>query len=283
MQRIFFKIVILFLFFLPMKNVSGQFVTLSNQDYTNYQRKTEGVKKITSKHSYRYLNIFRRSISFCLSWTSNPRYRCHLGSRSVYYYDKKGFLICEQHYDNWATHRSTRNYEYNISDTLIKIHSSCTIFDEPEPDLNYRLYYDADGMCKCSESYDENYELINKTDYYYENGKLKTVQAPYFKQNYQYSADSCICRYEYKLGNSNSYSVYKFNNENITDYIYYCDNGENEICVIADVICVSRDRTDNYHIKYSNFTKSGIWKKSYWVTYDRGNILNVKRKIKYYK
>lgn len=276
------KIFILFLLFLPLKNVSGQFPMLDNQDYTN-QHKMEGVKKICAKPSFRYRNFFKRCVSFCLSWCPNTRYRCHLGCRSVYFYDKNGFLICNKNYDNWATLRSTINYEYNISDTLIEIRKSSTVFDEPESVFINRNYFDIEGRCKYSESYNKNYELLSKTDYdYYENGNLKTVKYPYSTQNFEYYADSCICRYGYKLSSSNSYSVYKFKNGNLTDYIYYCDNGENEICAIADVICVSRDRTDNYHIKYSNFTKSGIWKKSYWVTYDRGNILNVKRKIKYY-
>mgnify|MGYP007069881284 CR=1 FL=1 len=276
-------IFILFLLFQPLKQAMGQFIEFDNQDYTNCQRKTKGVKKIVAKPCYHYRNFFRRCISFCLSWTSNPKFRCHLGSRSVYYYDENGFLTCRINYDNWTTLRSTTNYKYNISDSLIEIRTSISVFDDPKSvDIN-RIYFDGEGRCKCSESYDENYELISKTDYYYdENSKLKIVKYPYSTLNFEYSAYSCICRYGYKLSRSNSYSVYKFKNGNLTDYIYFCDNGEN-VCVIANAICVSRDKTDNYHIKYSNFTKSGIWKKSYWVTYDRGNILNVKRKIKYYK
>ena len=118
-----------------------------NQDYAKLQRKTEGIKTICEKHYARYRNIFKRCAYFCLSCIPDTKYRCRLGCRTVYYYDEKGFLICQKSYDNWATIRSTINYEYKISDTLIEVRTSSTGFDDPESVSIDRIYYDNEGFC----------------------------------------------------------------------------------------------------------------------------------------
>jgi hypothetical protein len=243
---------------------------LDYKDFFSLEREMRGVKKITEKGRFK--------------------------SKTVFYFDKEGFLLREINYHKnkiWADFR----YEYSISDTLLEIKSKeyRNINNEPESYSIHKYYYNSLKQCHRVEFFSsKNLEspFVWKKNFIYKDNKLQSFDHYINIDIFANCWDKYIYVYE---DNQKTELYYTYEDSVLVDNAPFkitsiYNNGKLTDCIseqsagrihIVSGIGSFNSPGNKEHIRYSNFDKRGNWTKSYFIT-EKGKVFRSKRKIEYW-